>query len=297
MIPHDVSIKKELFQAAHSVHMAGHRDGLETVTRLRRLAWWPRLHAWVSEEVKKCWACARSKHRTAQLAGHVKAIPLPSAPFAHVHIDAVAGLPAVTGLDQCWIVVDRLTRFVFFVPASAQDSAHEVARRLFDAVFSLVGLPTRITSDGEPRINGVFFTSLYRLAGITHNVSVPHRPQANGLAERMVRTLRGFLRTCASATKEDWPSRIRDAQFVCNASATSAHGFSPARLLFGIEPRGPLHLLLPSYTDDASDCADWLRNRAHHQEQAAEQSLAQQQRMLERINASRRRPQRFRVGD
>lgn len=221
------------------------------------MVWWPRIYEWVQKRVAACWTCCRAKHRTVPLAGEMQAIPNPSVPFAHVHLDAAAGLPISAGMDQCWVVVDRFTRFVFFVPGSSSDPAHVVARRLYERVFSLVGLPEMVTSDGEPRINGVFFSALYEIAGIRHRVSVPRRSQANGLAERMIRTLRGFLRTTANANRDDWVERLPDAQFVCNSSIASAHGVSPARLLFGTEPRGPLHLLLPGFAENPSDPADW----------------------------------------
>lgn len=75
------------------------------------------------------------------------------------------------------------------------------------------------------------------------------------------------------------------------------HGFSPASLLFGFEPRGPLHLTLPAPQGDASDAADWLRRRRQVQEQAFDRALDAQVQMLRYANARRAAPQDFKVGD
>lgn len=297
MIPDAPEVKDAIFRAAHDVSMAGHRDAEETYSRVARLAWWPGLRKWISGKVAQCWRCARAKHRTVPIAGEVHAIENPSRPFEHVHIDAASGLPLARGYNQCWILICRFTRFVFFIPGHSEDPAHTVARRLYERVFSLVGLPRVVTSDGEPRINGVFFNALYSVAGVRHTTSVPRRSQANGLPERMIRTLRAYLRTSANSNKDDWPERIYDAQFVCNTSAASIHGFSPSRLLFGFEPRGPLHLTLPSVTEDASDAADWLRSRHRSQDLAFNKALEMQVQMLRYANARRRSATQFAVGD
>lgn len=296
VIPNDEAVKKTLFQVAHSSSMAGHRDAKETLRRLRAVAWWPAMYDEITKMVAECYQCARAKHRTRALRGKMQAIDQPSSPFVHVHIDAAAGLPLSEGYDQCWVVVDRFTRFVFLVPGKASDTAGEVAERLLERVFSLVGLPQMVTSDGEPRINGSFFSALYARAGVRHRCTAPRRSQGNGLAERTIRTLRAYLRTTADVGKQDWVRRLSDAQFVFNSSAASVHGFSPAKLLFGIEPRGPLHLTLPSDLQDASDAADWLRTRQFIQAEALSRAMASQVEMLKAANRSREDAPSFEAG-
>lgn len=147
------------FQLAHDSRMAGHRDALSTVTRLRQVAWWPRLAADVEKMVEKCSKCCAAKHRTSKPPGVPGAVPIPEAPFAHVHIDEMH-LPLSGGYSRLWITVDRLSHWVTFTPGMAGDSSADVARRLWKSTFSVFGIPGAITSDNDSRLTSQFANTL-----------------------------------------------------------------------------------------------------------------------------------------
>lgn len=153
--------RESLFDVAHSGAMAGHRSAHTTEMRMRLVGWWPGMSAWIASRCRACFACARAKHRTNQVPVPLRAVPAALRPFEHVHIDALEGLPLVDGMDNVWVVIDRLSHWVFLVPASSSDNARTLARRLFAAVFAAVGLPTRIGSDRDPILTSVFTQALF----------------------------------------------------------------------------------------------------------------------------------------
>lgn len=85
---------------------------------------------------------------------------VPPFPFHTVHMDMMSGLPDSNGMNCVWVVTDRLTSFTFYVAATVEDDARTLARRLFDRVFSVVGLPTVVVSDADPRLSSSFTQSL-----------------------------------------------------------------------------------------------------------------------------------------
>jgi hypothetical protein len=60
------------------------------------------------------------------------------------------------------IVVDKFTKRTDFIPSTQDDSAAETARRFFDGIVRLQGLPTIIVSDRDTKLTSEFWCSLCR---------------------------------------------------------------------------------------------------------------------------------------
>jgi hypothetical protein len=72
-------------------------------------------------------------------------------------------LPTSGGFDNILVVVDRLTKFAHFLLAHSSDSAIDTARRFFDGIFPLHGLPLSIIR--RPRALPLMRFCLDRLGG------------------------------------------------------------------------------------------------------------------------------------
>lgn len=292
VIPDTADVRDSLFELAHRSHLAGHRDAERTLFRLRSLCWWPKMDSWVSERVSQCVECCRAKHRTTLPRGLPQTVDIPTFPFEHIHLDAMS-MPEDEGFDQVWVVVDRLTHFACFLPAVATDSSARLARRLFDSVFAVFGIPALMTSDNDSRLTSEFFTALMSMAGVSRFVTPPHRKQGNGLSERFIRSLRAFLRTLGST---EWVAHISAAQFAFNTGYSAAVGSSPAQLLLGYQPRGPLEVVLPSSPANP-EAGDFLRRRAVAQETGRSRLFEQQLDRVQRASLRRLPPEDWEVGD
>jgi len=72
-------------------------------------------------------------------------------------MDFVVGLPrTVKGYDSIWVIVDRLTKSVHFLPVKSVYTAAQYARIYLDNIVSLHGIPIFIVSD-----RGTQFTSRF----------------------------------------------------------------------------------------------------------------------------------------
>ena len=70
--------------------------------------------------------------------------------WMHISADFITKLPLVQGYDSILVVVDRLTKMVYFIPTTEKISAEELARLFRDNMWKLHGLPESIISDRGP---------------------------------------------------------------------------------------------------------------------------------------------------
>jgi len=72
-------------------------------------------------------------------------------PWAHISADFITKLPLAQGYDSILVVVDRLTKIVYFVLTTEKILAEGLARLFWDNVWKLHGLPKSIISDRGPQ--------------------------------------------------------------------------------------------------------------------------------------------------
>ena len=93
-------------------------------------------------------------------------------------------------------------------------------------------------SDNGPQFTGQPFKDMCRKWSITHKTSSPHYPRSNGLAERMVRTVKSLLKKCAMTNQDPLIAMLH-----LRATPVDSHMKSPAEILFG----RPIRTTLPSH--------------------------------------------------
>ena len=76
---------------------------------------------------------------------------IPEKPWTHILADFITKLPLAQGYDSILVVVDRLTKIVYFIPIIEKTSAEELARLFRDNMWKLHGLPESIILDRGPQ--------------------------------------------------------------------------------------------------------------------------------------------------
>jgi len=59
---------------------------------------------------------------------------IPEKPWIHISADFITKLPIVQGYDSILVVVDRLTKIVYFIPTTEKTSVEGLARLFRDNV-------------------------------------------------------------------------------------------------------------------------------------------------------------------
>ena len=108
------------------------------------------------EVIRECDVCQRIKAETVAPAGLLQPLAIPTKPWSNVSLDFVNGLPKSQGFEVILVVVDRLIKYVYFIPLSHLYSAAKVARLYMQYVFKLHGLPTSLVSDRDATFTSTF---------------------------------------------------------------------------------------------------------------------------------------------
>jgi len=124
--------------------------------------------------------------------------------WMHISADFITKLPLVQGYDSILVVVDRLTKMVYFIPTTEKISAEELARLFRDNMWKLHGLPESIISDREPQFMAELMRELNQMLGIESKMSTAFHPQTDGQTERVNQELEQYLRMFIDHQQEQW---------------------------------------------------------------------------------------------
>jgi len=138
--------------------------------------WWPGITKEVKQYVEGYNACQHNKNRTEQPADKLMPNSIPEKPWTHISADFITKLPLAQGYDSILVVVDRLTKMVYFIPTTEKTSAEGLAELFRDNVWKLHGLPESIISDRGPQFATGLIKELNEMLGIKSKLSTAFHP-------------------------------------------------------------------------------------------------------------------------
>ena len=227
-LPHGSHIK-----AVHNA-VLGHRGIALTMSALVEAGIeWPEMRKDVELFIKSCAVCQKTRLSQGSVAAAL-ATTIVHEPFEVVAMDTIGPLPA-DAYGNCYIVaaIDCFSRFVE-LKATKGATASEAAGLLLD-VFGRYGAPRSLRTDQGSQFTARVIQNFLRLVGTKQQLTVPHRPESNGLIERtnqeIGRHLRAIVMDCRLA--ETWSSTLPLVQRMVNATPNRTTGTTPARIMFG----------------------------------------------------------------
>lgn len=116
-------------------------------------------------------------------------LQIPNQNWTDVSMDFIEGLPASQGHSVIMVVVDRLSKYAYFIPMSHPLSAPLVTKAFVSHVIRLHRLPESIVSDRDKVFTSHFRKSLFQLQGTKLCMSSSYHPQSDGQTEVTNRTL------------------------------------------------------------------------------------------------------------
>jgi len=126
-------------------------------------------------------------------------------PWMHILADFITKLLLAQGYDSILVVVDRLTKIVYFIPTMEKMSAEGLVRLFRDNVWKLHRLPESIISDRGPQFAAGSMRELNEILEIKSKLSMVFYPQTDRQTERINQELEQYLRMFIDHRQEQWP--------------------------------------------------------------------------------------------
>ncbi|MBW0507616.1 hypothetical protein O181_047331 [Austropuccinia psidii MF-1] len=165
----------------------------------------------------------------------------PKSPCKVVHMEWVTALP-LSGekcYNACLVIVDRYSKTPIFLSCHKDETAMDTALLLWSRVISHPGLFKNIISERYLKFTSALWTNLHRVFGTKLSFSTAYYPQTDGLAERMIQTLKDMIRRifayglefkASGGFTHDWCTLIPALELEYKTSVHSSTGQTPDML-------------------------------------------------------------------
>jgi hypothetical protein len=230
------NLKQKVLSLIHDSPLGGHSGYLKTLQRAKRDWYWQGMKQAIKTYIKNCDTCQRIKTETTKPAGLLQPLSIPYRPWHSISMDFIEGLPTSNRQSVILVVVDRLTKYVHFIPLSHPYTAAKVASLFMQYVFKLHGLPSSIVSDRDTAFTSIFWQELFIKQGIELAMSSAYHPQTDGQTEVVNRSLEQYLRAFASDKPQQWVDWLPLAEFWFNTNYHTSTHTSPFEALYGYPP-------------------------------------------------------------
>jgi transposase InsO family protein len=175
-------------------------------------------------------------------AGPLQSLPLPTWKWEDISMDFIVGLPRTAkGFDSIWVIIDRLTKIVHFLPVKVKYIVATYAELYIARILSLHEVPKTIVSYRGPQFVSKFWEELHKALGTKLLHSSAYHPQTSGQTERVNQILKDMLRACVQEFPQKWDDYLPLAEFSYNNSYQESIKMAPFEDLYGGRCRTPLN--------------------------------------------------------
>ncbi|GJY27214.1 retrotransposon-related protein [Tanacetum coccineum] len=128
------TLRKDLLSYFHDGAIGGHSGVEDTSHKICAIFYWKCLRKQVKTFVKECLVCQKCKPDLSAYPGLLQPLPIPKTVWSSISMDFIEGLPKSHGCTVILVVVDRLTKYVHFIPLSHSFTALQVAQVFLDQI-------------------------------------------------------------------------------------------------------------------------------------------------------------------
>src|ERR1700685_309642 len=110
---------------------SAHGGYAKTYNRIASTYYWPRMSRDIKWYVSTCDICQKSKPKHHAPVRLLQCILIPTQPFEVVSVDFIPKLPLSDEFNNIFVTVDKLTKYVVFIPTTTTVSEKETADLFF----------------------------------------------------------------------------------------------------------------------------------------------------------------------
>lgn len=204
-----------------------HRGIKETIVRIRRNYFWPKMKETVSAIINACDACRVMKYDRKPLKPMIQLTQTQNRPFQEIFID-------IFSIESKYYLtlVDAFSKLGQAIEISNK-STPEVVRALVK-YFSYYGIPKKISCDPGTEFNNDLFKELLTFYKINLHVGTPNNPNSMGIVERFHSTLIEIYRLAKYEQKcTDAASIMTYSIMAYNHTIHTTTELTPFEIVFG----------------------------------------------------------------
>ena len=143
----DDDLKKRILRSLHESALGGHSGAQNTYLRLKQLFYWSGLKTEVKKFVMAYEVCKRCKSETVAYPRLLQPLAIPNQAWENISMNFIEGLPKSEGRDSILVVVDKFTKFAYFIGLTRPFIAQDVARVFLAQLVKVHGTPKTIISN------------------------------------------------------------------------------------------------------------------------------------------------------
>jgi hypothetical protein len=161
-VPEIDSLREIILKEAHDSDYSIHPGSTKMYQDLKQKYWWYGLKRDVAAHVAKCDVCQRLKIEHQRPAGLLHPLKIPEWKWEEIGMDFIVGSPRTpAGYDSIWVIVDRLTKVVHFIPVRTNYTGAKLAELYMTRIACLHGVPKKIVSDQGSQFTSRFWKKLH----------------------------------------------------------------------------------------------------------------------------------------
>ena len=209
-------------------------------------------------------------------------------------MDFIEGLPIAGGYNVIMVVVDRLSKYSYFLPLKHPYTAKQVASIFLEKVVSKHGIPKSIITDRDKIFLSNFWKELFTTMGTILKRSTAFHPQTDGQTERVNRCLETYLRCFCNEQPKKWDKLIPWAELWYNTTFHASTKTTPYQSVFG---RTPPPLLSYGWKQSPNNDVEVMLKERDLALNALEENLCIAQNRMKKMADRNRRELKFKIGD
>jgi hypothetical protein len=147
-VPEIDILYETILKEAHDLDYSIHPGSTKMYQYLKQKYWWYGLKRDVAGHLAVCDVCQRVKAEHQRPSGLLHPLKVPEWKWEEIGMDFIVGLPHTPkGYDSIWVIVNRLTNVVHFIPVKTTYKGSQVAELYMARIVCLHGVPKKIVSD------------------------------------------------------------------------------------------------------------------------------------------------------
>ncbi|GJS30510.1 putative reverse transcriptase domain-containing protein [Tanacetum coccineum] len=240
-VPLKGDVRTLIMDEAHKSKYSVHPRADKMYYDLKDRYWWPGMKKDIVVYVSKCLTCLKVKDEHQRPSGLLQQPKIPEWKWERIAMDFVTELPRTSsGHDTIWVIVDRLTKFAYFLPMREDFEMDRLARLYQNDIVARHGVPILIISDRDSRFTLMFWQSMQEALGTRLDMSTTYHPQTDGQSERTIQTMEDMMREYVLDFGESWDVHLPLVEFSYNNSYHSSVRCASFEALYGRKCRSPI---------------------------------------------------------